>query len=98
MLSGLPFSKVISCVKINIMKVGINQNRTFYNLSRTNTSIHMHFRHNCFLLSIKFNIVKLELMGEHNGKVLILICTVMSEHIHFEGIVPHCREETMSLE
>jgi len=27
------------------MKVGINQNRTFYNLSRTNTSIHMHFRH-----------------------------------------------------
>jgi hypothetical protein len=39
------FSKVISCVKINIMKVGINQNRTFYNLSRTNTSIHRHFRH-----------------------------------------------------
>ena len=28
------------------MKVGINQNRTFYNLSRTNTSIHRHFRHN----------------------------------------------------
>jgi hypothetical protein len=27
------------------MKVGINQNRTFHNLSRTNTSIHMHFRH-----------------------------------------------------
>ena len=28
-----------------MMKVGINQNRTFYNLSRTNTSIHRHFRH-----------------------------------------------------
>ena len=27
------------------MKVGINQNRTFYNLSRMNTSIHRHFRH-----------------------------------------------------
>ena len=28
-----------------MIKVGINQNRTFYNLSRTNTSIHRHFRH-----------------------------------------------------
>jgi hypothetical protein len=37
-------------------------------------------------------------MGEHNGKVLIWMCAVIPEHIHFEGIVPHCREETMSLE
>ena len=26
----------------------------------------------------------------------LLICTVISEHIPFEGIVPHCRAETMS--
>ena len=35
------------------MKVGINQNRTFYNLSCTNTSIHRHFQniiHNIFNL------------------------------------------------
>ena len=30
------------------MKVGINQNRTFYNLSHMNTSIHRHFRHIIF--------------------------------------------------
>ena len=35
-----------------MMKVGINQNRTFYNLSRTNTSIHRHFRHTTKFLFI----------------------------------------------
>lgn len=26
----------------------------------------------------------------------LFMCTFISEHIPFEGIVPHCREETMS--
>jgi hypothetical protein len=34
----------------------------------------------------------------NNGRVVFLICTVIPEHIPFEGIVPHSREEIMSLE
>jgi hypothetical protein len=41
-----------------------------------------------------FNIVELELIGEHNGKVVLLIGTVIPKHIHFL----HCREDNMPLE